>query len=427
MRRLLFALISLVLLATAMLFWLGLKADRAPHGRAPLVAPHLTDPVQRGAYLTVMGNCRACHTAAGGTAYAGGRRIATQFGDFYSPNITPDKTTGIGSWTSDDFWRAMHEGRGKDGAFLYPVFPFPHYTRLSRVDTDAIFAYLMDLPAHSLENQSHQISFPFNQRWLMLIWRALYFRPGVYEMDAAQSPEWNLGAYLGTGLAHCASCHSPRNALGAAVSDHRSGGGVALGWYAPALDADREAGVASWSEPEIIEFLQSGRTSHAAALGPMAEVVFESTQHWSTSDLQALAKYLQSMPDQPAMAPQRRWTADLDVREQRMFAGSEIYAEHCAGCHGDAGIDPSGDILALDGNRAVTMASSINPIRTVLYGGYGPGTRGNPQPYGMPPFHMTLSDTEIANVLSFVRGSWNNQAGPVSEHEVRRQRTGPLW
>ncbi len=427
MRRLLWSVLLATLLAMVLMVWMGLRGDHNAVSSAPRIAPELNEPVARGAYLAVVGNCRGCHTERGGTPYAGGRAIPTPFGVFHGPNLTPDVQTGIGGWSTDDFWLALHEGRGHDGELLYPVFPFTHYTQVTRADSDALFAYLRSLPAVARVNTPHQLRFPYNQRWLLVVWRALYFRPGGYSADPTQSAEWNHGAYLVEGLGHCNACHQPRNALGAPQAIATPKGGVVLGWYAPALDASREAGVAHWPQEEVVALLQTGITQNAATLGPMGEVVFESLQHWRPEDLQTMATYLRALPDRDAM-PTRQTTAPASPQLRKSLErGATAYSEHCASCHGDKGEGRAPAALALAGNRAVTMTANINPIRTVLYGGYGPGTAGNPQPFGMPPFHNQLSDGEIADILSYVRGAWGNAAEPVNDFEVSRQRTGPLW
>lgn len=427
MKRLLWLLPLIAIVVAVLMAWMGLRGDPHTVSNAPRIAPQLTEPIARGAYLAVVGNCRGCHTERGGTPYAGGRAIPTPFGTFHGPNLTPDVETGIGDWSGDDFWRALHEGRGHKGELLYPVFPFTHYTKVTRADSDALFAYLRSLPAVARANTPHQLRFPFSQRWLLVVWRALYFRPGVYTAAPTQSAAWNHGAYLAQGLGHCGACHQPRNALGAPQTSATSAGGVVLDWYAPALDASHEAGVAHWPQAEVVALLQTGVTPDAATLGPMGEVVFESLQHWQPEDMQAMAEYLRALPDRDTARARQAVTPTPRQRSQSLERGASDYAKHCASCHGDNGEGRTPAALALAGNRAVTMGNTINPIRTVLYGGYGPGTAGNPQPFGMPPFHNTLSDREIADILSFVRSTWGNAAEPVNDFEVARQRTGPLW
>lgn len=423
-RRLLSVLLLTLVLAVSLLAWLGLRRDAGAQGPVPPIAEHLTDPVERGAYLARVANCRGCHTAHDAEPYAGGRAIPTRFGRFYAPNITPDAQTGLGDWDADAFWDAMHEGRGRDGAPLYPVFPYTHYTRLSRTDTDAIWAYLRSLPAVQRASPPHELHFPYDQRALLVAWRALFFRPGVQPIDAARDERWNRGAYLVQGLGHCGACHESRNALGAVQSRDRPAGGVVLNWYAPALDSSAEAGVSQWSNEQVVALMRDGVAPGASTLGPMAEVVYDSLQHWQAEDLAAMAEYLRALPDR---APVRSARAPLDESGAAFQRGAKTYAEHCADCHGERGEGRGLEAPALAGNRAVTLEPAVNPIRVLLYGGYAPGTAGNPRPYGMPPFHAALTDAQAAELLSFIRASWGNDASPVREHEVARQRTGPLW
>lgn len=410
-------------------FW-GAAPDRRL-GEAPASAAALpADPLERGRALVTLGDCRACHTARAGGDYAGGRAIETPFGVFYSPNITADVETGIGSWTADDFWQALHNGRDKDGRPLYPTFPYTNYTKVSRADADAMFAYLRSLPPLRQANREHELNFPFNYRVLLHGWRLLFFRPGIYEADPAQSAEWNRGAYLVQGLGHCSACHEARNALGAIRSKDNPSGGLVLNWYAPSLSAPAEAGVQAWSEAEITALLQTGKAAHGTTLGPMAEVVYESLQHADAAELRAMAVYLKSLPAAEVPADGRReprTSASPAAAAQQQRRGGEVYAEHCASCHGEAGEGVPPAAPALAGNRALTMDSAINPIRIVLFGGYAPGTAANPRPFGMPPFHQQLKDDDIAAVLNYVRSSWGNDARPVSAIEVARNRGGPLW
>ena len=385
------------------------------------------DPIERGRYLALAGDCIGCHQARGGAAFAGGLAVPTVFGTIYSSNITPDRETGIGSWSADDFWRALHEGKGKDGEYLYPAFPFPNYTRITRPDSDAIHAYLMSLPAVTQANTPNTLRFPYSVRPLVAFWRMLYFTEGVYEADPRQDATWNRGAYLASGLGHCVACHSPRNFLGGiARADELSGGRIAVqDWYAPSLTSDREAGLGDWQVEEVVQLLKHGVSDRYAVFGPMAEVVHDSTQHLEEKDLHAMATYLKSLPakasdDAPAMETTGSMRADLLRR------GSQVYAEQCVGCHRSDGEGVTRAYPALAHNPSVIMGSTINAIRVVLNGGFPPGTAGNPRPYGMPPFAQKLSDEDVASVLTFVRNSWGNQAPAVAPADVQRYRAVPI-
>lgn len=428
MKRLLLVLLLLACGTTAAVFWLGLRGDAeglAAH--SPLQAPPGMSTVERGRYLVRVGDCMACHTRQGGADYAGGRAIPTPFGEFYSPNLTPDPETGLGQWSADDFWKALHEGRSRDGSLLYPSFPYTNYTKLTRDDSDAMFAYLRTLPPVRETLREHQLHFPYNVRFLLVGWRALFFRPGVYQADAERDPQWNRGAYLVQGLGHCSACHEARNALGAVQSRDNPAGGLVLNWYAPALSAPTEAGVQDWPQEDIVRLLRDGVSPRASTLGPMAEVVYESLQHASADDLDAMAAYLKSLA--PTQAPKARGAVQVPTHavQDMVQRGSAIYAEHCASCHGDKGEGAPPMAPALRGNRALTADAAVNPIRVILFGGYAPGTAGNPRPFGMPPFGSTLSNEQIADVLTYTRAAWGNQGRPVSGAEVSRNRQGPLW
>jgi mono/diheme cytochrome c family protein len=394
-------------------------------------APVAADAVARGRELVVLGGCQSCHTARGGAPFAGGRPIPTRFGTFYAPNITPDGATGLGAWTATDFWHALHNGYSKNGALLYPTFPYTNYTRISRSDADAMYAYLRTIAPVNHPNRQHQLAFPYRYRVLLVAWRWFYFRPGVYQSDPAHDAEWNRGAYLVQGLSHCSACHEARNALGATPSAAGPTGGLVLDWYAPSLVNPREAGVQHWDEGEVVRLLKTGlvdtRTANAATVGPMAEVVAESLQYTPEPDLKAMATYLRSLPvlgpaEQAAGAP-----AAGVLSPAERAAGEELYKKNCASCHGDHGEGRAPAAPPLAGNRAVTMPSAVNPIRLILFGGYPPGTAGNPRPFGMPPYSLTLSDEQIAEVLNYVRTSWGNAARPVYGEEVSANRGSPLW
>lgn len=381
--------------------------------------------VARGAYLARAGNCAVCHTARGGEPYAGGRGIATPFGTVYASNLTPDERSGLRTWTQADFWRALHNGRSKSGRLLYPAFPYPSYTQVTRADSDAIFAYLKNLPAVHRPNREHELRFPYRHQAVLAVWRALFFEPGVYEADATRSAEWNRGAYLTRGLGHCNACHSARNAFGATSGKLELSGGLIpmQNWYAPSLTADDEAGVARWDVQHIVDLLKTGVSPNGSVLGPMAEVVYHSTQHLSDPDLRAIAMFLKELPAAP---PARR---PADTRPQAaapdaLERGAKVYETHCAGCHGDAGQGGTLGYPPLAGNRAVTMNPPANVIRAILSGGFPPSTHGNPRPFGMPPFGTVLTEAEVAAVATYIRASWGNRAPPVSTVDVNRYRAG---
>ncbi len=393
--------------------------------QAATAAPR--DQVARGEYLARVGDCIACHTAPEGKAFAGGRAMPTPFGALYTSNITPDPVTGIGKWSADDFYKTMHSGRFPDGGLIYPAMPFPSYTKVTRADSDAIFAYLKSLPAVNQKNRENDLRFPYDNRELLVGWRTLFFREGEYRNDPAKSEEWNRGAYLVEGLGHCGMCHSPINALGGnSRSEAFKGGLIPLqNWYAPSLTSNRETGLGDWSIKDITDLLQTGVSNRGAVYGPMAEVVHNSLQYLTDDDARAMAVYLKGIADPVPRAPP---ASALPGSESSLLIslGKAVYDVRCATCHGALGEGKPPHWPPLANNQSIDMPSAVNPIRMVLNGGYPPGTKGNPRPYGMPPFAGLLSDNEIAAVVSYIRTSWGNRGAPVSAQEANQLRSAPL-
>ncbi|WP_426106711.1 cytochrome c [Massilia sp. TSP1-1-2] len=414
------AVIAALALLAIIIAWprAHMVASSSPAAHAPTPAN-----IARGAYLAKAGDCMACHTVRGGVPYAGGRAIATPFGRLLAPNITSDRDTGIGAWTPDDFWNALHNGKSRDGRLLYPAFPYTSYTKVTRDDADALYAYLQSVPAYKAPSAPHELRFPYNQQVMLAAWRLLYFKPELYVASATRSAQWNRGAYLVEGLGHCVACHSSRNQLGASQGGLSGGMIQTLGWYAPSLTSNAEAGLGDWQVPHIVALLQTGVSPRATVFGPMAEVVEKSLQHLSAQDATAMAVYLKALPAEPA--PQLAMPKGPSV-DKVMRQGKELYENNCVNCHGADGKGLPPHYPPLAGNRALTMAESVNPIRIVLNGGFAPGTRGNPRPYGMPPFSHTMSDQEVASVVSYLRAAWGNRAPPVTASEVNKYREVPL-
>ncbi|MFN3375173.1 MAG: c-type cytochrome [Burkholderiaceae bacterium] len=409
-------LLALAGLAAAWVVWIN-QAGEAPLG--PDATSDTPAQVQRGAYLARVGNCMACHTAVGGAAYAGGRGIETPFGVVFSSNLTAHPEHGLGGWTRDAFWRAMHHGRSRDGRLLYPAFPYTDYTRITREDSDALLAFLRTVPAAETPRRAHALRFPYSTQAALAVWRALYFRPAEHMPDPTQSADWNRGAYLVQGLGHCAACHAPRNALGATQAPERLGGGLipVQNWYAPALNREDEGGLQHWTEADVVALLRTGVAPGASVIGPMAEVVFRSTQYLSDEDARAMAVYLQALPPEGEARPK-----PVAPPAAVMARGAKVYEAQCAQCHGSDGRGEPGAFAALAGNRAVLLHDPTNVVRMLLLGGYPPATAGHPRPHGMPPFQQVLGDEDIAAVASFVRNSWGNQAPGVGTMEVYRAR-----
>jgi mono/diheme cytochrome c family protein len=384
------------------------------------------DIVAHGEYLARAGDCIACHTAPEGRIFAGGRAMLTPFGTLYTSNITPDPDTGIGKWTADDFYKTMHSGRFPDGGLIYPAMPFASYTKVTRADSDAIFAYLKSIPAVNQKDRPHELRFPYDNRQLILGWRTLYFREGEYKPDPTKSAEWNRGAYLVEGLGHCGMCHSPINALGGtSQSDAFKGGLIPMqNWYAPSLTSNREAGLGEWSLKDITDLLQTGISMRGVVYGPMAEVVHNSLQYLNDEDSKAMAVYLKGIAGPQPPAP----SSALPSSESSLLVslGKTVYDARCASCHGAQGEGKPPHWPPLANNQSIEMESAVNPIRMVLNGGYPPGTAGNPKPYGMPPFAGLLSDNEVAAVVSYIRTAWGNRGAPVSAREANELRSAPL-
>lgn len=415
MKKIVLGLCAFALGLAALLWHLNTRDEPELSATAINATPEL---LARGAYLARAGNCAACHTTRGGTPYAGGRGIDTPFGTVYSSNLTPDVRTGIGSWSAAEFWRALHNGRSKDGRLLYPAFPYPSYTTVTRPDSDALYAYLQSLPATSQPATPHALRWPFNQQAALAVWRALYFSPSSFQPEPAQSAEWNRGAYLVRGLGHCGACHTARNALGGTDERLDLAGGLmpVQNWYAPSLTSAQEASVHDWPLQDAVRLLQTGVAPQGSVRGPMAEVVQQSTQYLSPQDLTAMATYLKALPQTPPQPAQAVPTTPRDAER-----GAKLYEQHCAQCHGAQGQGVAGAYPPLAGNRAVTMASTANLVHAVRNGGFAPSTAGNPRPFGMPPFVLVLNDADIAAVLTHIRTSWGNQAAGVTELEVAKR------
>jgi mono/diheme cytochrome c family protein len=359
------------------------------------------DQITRGAYLARVGDCVACHTAAGGKPYAGGLYVNTPFGQLPTPNLTPDKEYGIGSWTDDQFYRAMHFGIRNDGAYLYPGLPYPWFTHVTRDDVMAIKAFLFSLPPVHEKNKPNKMAFPFTIREGIAGWNALYFHPGDFKPDPKQSAEWNRGAYLVTGLGHCADCHTPKNVALAPIDSEAFAGGNVDNWYAPNITSDPKEGIGTWSQPTIVTFLKNGASQgKGVVFGPMAQTVHDSLSHLTDADLNAMAVYIKSIP------PKRNYKlASLQVAAGDQPIGEQVYLTNCSSCHQPNGKGITGVIPNLADNGAVAAQGPQNVIRAVEGGlpaqdSYGP----------MPGFATILSPQQIADVTNYVRTTWGNKA-----------------
>ena len=368
--------------------------------------------IARGRNLVRAGDCAACHTAEHGKPFAGGRAVPTPFGTIYSTNITPDDATGIGTWSADDFYRAMHEGIARDGHHLYPAFPYPWYTKVTRTDSDAIKAYLDTLVPVDEPPRENALPWPLTLRSGIAAWIAAFFHEGTYAYNAQKSAQWNEGAYLVEGLGHCGACHTPKNFAGAVKRRDALEGGYGENWFATSLANDVRDGIGAWTEQDIVDFLKRGANAHATAFGPMAEVVTQSTSHLADTQLHAIAAYLKDSPPREASAAS---APGQDVATH----GAGLYLDDCAGCHMAQGEGLAGVFPALKGNGVVQANDPGTLVHLILTGESAASTQANPNRFAMPAFDWKLSDQDIADVASYVRSAWANAAAPVPAGKVK--------
>ena len=378
--------------------------------------PQDYDAIQRGRYLTTMGDCIACHTARGGQPFAGGRDVETPFGHLLSPNITPDPATGIGDWTDAEFVRAMQEGVDRAGRHLYPAFPYPYFTHMTRADVVAIRAYLATVPAVANKVTANQLPFPIDVRDSLVAWNALNFRPGEIKPDPAKSAAWNRGDYIVNGLEHCGLCHTPKTVTGGDESSRFLQGETLQGWYAPDITNDARTGLGNWSTGDITAYLKTGHNAFAAASGPMAEEVQLSSSKLSDPDLLAIATYLKSVPGIDARVQ------SLSAGVPAVASGQAIYVDQCAACHGRAGSGVAGLFPALAHAPVAQQAAAVSLIRVVLQGAQSAQTAGAPTGPAMPAFGWKLSDAQIADVVTYVRNAWGNSGSAVAPAQVQDSR-----
>jgi mono/diheme cytochrome c family protein len=367
--------------------------------------------LNRGRYLVAAGDCISCHLREGGEPFAGGLGLNTPFGVIYTSNITPDKDSGIGGWTADQFYRAMHDGKDEQGTDLYPAFPYPWFRRVSREDDDAIFAFLKTLPAVKYTPPKNDLSFPFSIRSFVGAWNLLFLDSHGFQSDANQSAEWNRGAYLVTGLGHCGGCHTPKNSFGADKSKQELHGGKLDNWVAADLTANTRTGLGEWSVDDIAEFLGSGRNAHAAAGGAMADVITYSTAYLTDADRRAIAVYLKSQPASPA-------TAASPPDAGAMHRGAAIYSDACSSCHLENGVGQSRIFPPLGKDAVLQQNDATGVLHLILAGTQIGVSASRPSALSMPSFAWKLSDQEIADVTTYLRNSWGNQASSVGTADV---------
>jgi mono/diheme cytochrome c family protein len=373
--------------------------------------------IKKGWYLAILADCGSCHTVPGHRRFAGGLPIETPFGSIVAPNITPDRETGIGAWTDDQFDAAVRKGVRRDGSLLYPAMPYNAYTKMTREEVLAIRAYLNTVEPVQHAVVANTLPFPFNIRFAMHVWDALYFTKGEYKADLGKSVEWNRGAYLVNGPAHCGACHTPKTLLGGDKASRYLEGSKIQGWFAPDITSDRARGIGNWSVEEIAAYLKAGHNQSSAATGPMADAVSLSTSQFEDGDLHAIAVYLKSVPGrQDTEKP-------LPADDPAMTAGAAIYRDECAGCHMLDGRGTPKLFPSLAESPNVRSDDPTSLVRVVLRGARSVATDSEPTSPGMPSYGWQLDDAQVAAVLTYVRNAWGSAAPAVSADEVTRERS----
>jgi mono/diheme cytochrome c family protein len=405
------------------LFWLtAVSTSRADDSADP--------PGSQGEYLARAGDCVACHSVPGGKAFAGGLKMGSPLGAIYSTNITPDPETGIGTYSLEDFDRAVRRGVAKDGHRLYPAMPYPSYAKLSDADVTSLYDFFMKgvLPVHQA-NLQNEIPLPLSFRWPLAIWNLVFTTSGRYVAKSDRDADWNRGAYLVQGLGHCGACHTPRGlawqekALDESSSIYLSGAFLDA-WYAPDLRGDVRTGLGTWSKDDLADFLKHGHNRGATAFGSMIDVINNSTPYLSDDDINAIAVYLKSIPAtfaQQAVVYDDATSVALRSGHTSQ-PGATIYSGGCAYCHGFDAKGFSPYMPALAGNPVVLDNDPSSLINLVLNGSNPLVVKGTPDSYRMPQFRQQYSDQEIADVVTFIRNGWGNRAPAVTAPEVANLR-----
>jgi mono/diheme cytochrome c family protein len=439
-RRILISVVAIVVVALGVGLWIIRGPGPLAFAEGPKVA--LTDYrganptgvpaalaqaslVERGAYLARAADCSACHTAQGGKEYAGGLGFKLPFGTLYSTNITPDKETGIGNYSDQDFLGAVHRGIRRDGARLYPAMPFTSYTYMTDADALAIKAYLFSLPPVRASIPANTLTFPFNQRWSMIFWSALFNPDRRFEPDSSKSPEWNRGAYLTEAMAHCGECHTPRNLAFALNNRQKFAGAVTAGWRAFNISSDKNTGVGAWSDDDLVSYLSIGHADgHGTASGPMGEAVDHSLSHLAQQDIRAVVAYLRTVPataspDLPATLAPPAPASHRDGRGTQDPRGKMVFEGACVSCHGWTGESPISPFATLTGAWAVNDPSAANVAQIVIS-----GTKRSTPPgaISMPAFGSSHSDAEIAAVANYVTARFGSKASQLTAKDVAELR-----
>ncbi len=385
-----------------------------------LAAPALaqdgsSDQIERGKYLVTMGDCAACHTAPGGKFLAGNYALNMPFGVIMTPNLTPDKDTGLGNWSYDDFDKAFRHGYSKNVGYLYPAFPFGWFTKVTDDDTKAIWAYLQSVPAVNEKRQESQIPFPFSVRTALVTWRTAFFTDERFKPDPNASAEVNRGAYLVEGLGHCAMCHNENKLVGNSSFAGRFGGGVIDGWYAPNITPDGHQGIGAWTDEQVVTYLKTGTAPGdrpGVAAGPMRQTIMESLSKVKEEDLKAMVAYLRTVPAKQTYKPK-----DLAAFDKPDAPGASTYLTYCSSCHQPDGKGIEGAVPALAGNTSV-MSEGPETVLRVIYGGLAAQSGLAP----MVAIGQQMTDVEVRNVTDYIRNSWGNKAPPVTGEKASEAR-----
>jgi mono/diheme cytochrome c family protein len=438
MKRLLLILVALAVVAAAVAGWIVLGPGPlafAGGNSVSLTDYKAADPtgvpaglknaslIARGEYLTRAADCEACHSTKDGAPFSGGLAFNLPFGTLYSPNITPDKETGIGNWSDGDFLQAVHKGIAPDGTRLYPAFPYAAYTMLTDDDALAIKAYLFSLAPVHTSIPANTLKFPFNQRWLMTFWSAFFNPDTRFRPNPDKSPEWNRGAYLAETLAHCGECHTPRNLMQALDNRKKFAGAIAAGWKAYNITQDKDSGIGGWSDEALAQFLSTGHAEGlGTASGPMGEAVDKSLMHLTLEDIKALVTYLRSVPaisDPDLPAPKTAPAPAVLMASADDAHGAALFSGACAGCHGWTGTSPVLSYASFTGARSVNDPSARNVAQAIVWG-VNRQTRSGP--VNMPAFGNSYSDTEIAILANYVTARFGAASSRLSAADVAKIR-----
>lgn len=420
--------VPVALLCGVVLFFLE-KPSAAPrpdvgvNGTPGAVVREEAEKQERGRYLVSISSCASCHTQDGGVPFAGGVEFKTPFGSIHSTNISQNTETGIGSWSFEDFKLSMREGIRPDGTHLYPVFPYTSYTRFTDDDLEAIYSYLRTVEPVEAAPFENDLDFPYSLNFLLGVWKFLFFEKGEYNTVLDKPEQWNRGAYLVEGALHCGMCHTPRNFLGAEIKELAYSGATYIDrirdgqyrtWAATNLTPSSR-GLGYWSTNDIVSYLTTGLSEKAVTFGPMNKVIMGATRHLKEEDAQSVAIYLQSLapitPDSSSKAS-----------DEKLSEGARHFTVHCGTCHLGTGTGGDGLGVPLAGSTVVQASDPATLINVILHGPEIPPFPFDTGRMDMKPFGDKLRDEEVAEVASYVRASWGNDAGEVTVEQVKSQR-----